>query len=81
MSIAVYDDELQQSLEPGTPTTAARLATVTAVREAGLDCTVFMMPILPHLTDSTEHLAARSRPCAPPGRRGCCTAPSTSSPA
>src|SRR5690554_6712476 len=28
MSIAVYDDELQQSIEPGTPGTAARLATV-----------------------------------------------------
>ena len=34
MSIAVYDDELQQSVEPGTPTTKARLDTVTAVRDA-----------------------------------------------
>ncbi|MET4157272.1 Rv2578c family radical SAM protein [Agromyces sp. PvR057] len=56
MSIAVYDDELQQSLEPGTPSTKARLATVTAVREAGLDCTVFLMPILPYLTDTRAHL-------------------------
>jgi DNA repair photolyase len=56
MSIAVYDDELQQSVEPGTPTTAARLATVTAVREHGLDCAVFLMPILPYLTDTRAHL-------------------------
>ncbi len=56
MSIAVYDDELQQSLEPGTPTTAARLATVKAVRDHGLDCTVFMMPVIPYLTDSRELL-------------------------
>lgn len=56
MSIAIYDDELQQSIEPGTPTTAARLATVTAVRDAGLDCSVFLMPILPFLTDTTAHL-------------------------
>src|ERR1700733_7031570 len=35
MSIAVYDDELQQTVEPGTPTTKARLATVTAVRDHG----------------------------------------------
>ena len=35
MSIAIYDDELQQSVEPGTPTAKARLATVTAVRDAG----------------------------------------------
>lgn len=56
MSIAVYDDELQQAVEPGTPSTKARLATVTAVREAGLDCAVFLMPILPYLTDTTAHL-------------------------
>jgi DNA repair photolyase len=56
MSIAVYDDELQHSVEPGTPSTKARLATVTAVREAGLDCSVFLMPILPYLTDTKAHL-------------------------
>ncbi|WP_173922354.1 Rv2578c family radical SAM protein [Agromyces sp. Marseille-P2726] len=56
MSIAVYDHDLQQSIEPGTPTTKARLATVTAVREAGLDCSVFLMPILPYLTDTRAHL-------------------------
>src|SRR6478735_5537314 len=43
MSIAVFDDDLQASVEPGTPTATARLATVTAVREAGLECSVFMM--------------------------------------
>jgi DNA repair photolyase len=56
MSIAIFDDDLQQSVEPGTPTATARLATVTAVREAGMDCSVFMMPILPHLTDTNAHL-------------------------
>lgn len=58
MSIAIYDDELRESIEPGTPSTKARLATVTAIREAGLDCSVFMMPILPYLTDSRAHLDA-----------------------
>ena len=58
MSIAVYDDELQQSVEPGTPSTAARLATVTAAREHGLPVTVFLMPILPYLTDTRAHLDA-----------------------
>ena len=56
MSIAVFDPELQASVEPGTPSTAARLATVRAVREAGLPCTVLVMPVLPHLTDTREHL-------------------------
>lgn len=58
MSIAVYDDELQRSVEPGTPSTKARLETVRAVREHGLDCAVFMMPVLPYLTDSRAHLDA-----------------------
>ena len=56
MSIAVYDDELQQSIEPGTPSTKARLETVRAAREHGLACSVFLMPVLPYLTDSVEHL-------------------------
>jgi DNA repair photolyase len=56
MSIAIFDDELQQEVEPGTPTTRSRLETVRAAREAGLDCAVFAMPILPGLTDTREHL-------------------------
>lgn len=56
LSIAVYDEALQQSVEPGTPSTRARLETVRAVREHGLECAVFLMPVLPYLTDSLEHL-------------------------
>lgn len=52
MSIAVFDDELQKIVEPGTPSAAARLDTVRAATEAGFRVTVFLMPILPHLTDS-----------------------------
>ncbi len=58
MSIAIFDPELQALVEPGTPTAAARLATVRAAREAGLECGVFLMPVLPCLTDSVEHLDA-----------------------
>jgi DNA repair photolyase len=56
MSIAIMSDDIQQSVEPGTATTAARLATVRAIRAVGLDCTVFLAPILPLLTDRTEQL-------------------------
>lgn len=58
MSIAIFDDELQQSIEPGTPTTAARLATVRAARNLGLNVSVFMMPVMPFLTDGEDHLDA-----------------------
>jgi DNA repair photolyase len=56
MSIAVFDDVLQKSIEPGTPTAQARLDTVRAATEAGFRVTVFLMPILPHLTDSIDAL-------------------------
>ncbi len=56
LSIAMFDDALQRSVEPGTPTTAARLSTVTAAREAGLEPSVYMAPILPFLTDSEAQL-------------------------
>ncbi|WP_152347813.1 Rv2578c family radical SAM protein [Brevibacterium sp. CFH 10365] len=61
MSIAVHDDALQQSIEPGTPTTKARLATVRAAAELGFAVTVFMMPIMPKLTDSRDHLDSALR--------------------
>lgn len=56
LSVAVLDDDLQQTIEPGTPTAQARLATVTAAAEAGFDVAVFMMPVLPFLTDSEDQL-------------------------
>ncbi|GAA5034168.1 intein-containing Rv2578c family radical SAM protein [Microbacterium fluvii] len=62
MSIAVFDDHLQKLVEPGTPSAAARLETVRAATEAGFRVTVFLMPILPHLTDSIaaiDHALAR----------------------
>lgn len=67
LSISLVDDELQQSLEPGTPTTAARLKTVTEIREAGLDCTVFIAPILPILSDQPNQLEAMVRSVAHAG--------------
>ncbi|WP_430592701.1 radical SAM protein [Humidisolicoccus flavus] len=56
LSIAVFDSELQRSVEPGTPSTAARLATVIALRDAGIPCAVFVMPVMPGLTDSASQL-------------------------
>ncbi|MGP6170498.1 Rv2578c family radical SAM protein [Microbacterium sp. A196] len=56
MSIAMYDDALQHSIEPGTPSTQARLDTVRALADAGFRVGVFLMPVMPHLTDSVEHI-------------------------
>ncbi|MDJ1113921.1 Rv2578c family radical SAM protein [Microbacterium dauci] len=51
-SIAVLDEPLRQLLEPGAPTFQARLDTVRAATDAGFRVTGFLMPIVPHLTDS-----------------------------
>jgi DNA repair photolyase len=56
MTIDIFDSPLRESIEPGAPTTEARLATVAAIRDAGLPCSVFLMPVFPLLTDSVEHL-------------------------
>jgi DNA repair photolyase len=56
VSIALVDRRLQASMEPGTPSPAARLELVRRVREAGLTCGVMVAPVLPLLTDSTEAL-------------------------
>ena len=56
MSIAVFDDDLQQAIEPGTPSARARLETVRAAADRGFPVQVFMMPIVPRLTDSFEAL-------------------------
>ena len=56
VSLAVGDPELHKDVEPGTPSPQARLALIAAIRDAGLDCHVMVAPVLPHLTDSVEHL-------------------------
>jgi DNA repair photolyase len=56
MTIDVADPQLRASVEPGTPTTEARLATVRAATDAGFDVSVLVMPVLPYLTDSVAHL-------------------------
>ncbi|MGB8503659.1 Rv2578c family radical SAM protein [Mycobacterium sp.] len=68
ISLAVADPEfdvagraapaVHRDVEPGTPSPQARLGLIAAIREAGFDCHVMVAPVLPHLTDSAEHLDA-----------------------
>jgi DNA repair photolyase len=56
MSIAIPHEPLRQLLEPGAPSFQARLDTVKAATDAGFSTTVFLMPIVPHLTDGVDVL-------------------------
>lgn len=70
VSLALLDPELQATLEPGTPTPAARLELVRRIRDAGLPCGVFVAPILPHLTDGPDQLRDLLRRLADAGATG-----------
>lgn len=54
LSIAMFDETLREAIEHGAPSTQARLDTVRALSDAGFRVGVFLMPILPHLTDSVN---------------------------
>jgi DNA repair photolyase len=56
VSIATLDDGLLSRLDPDSSTAEARLATIRAIRGAGLPCAVRITPVLPLLTDSDEIL-------------------------
>ena len=70
VSMAIWDDELHEALEPGVPTPRARLDLVRALTDAGLPCGVFLAPVLPGLTDGKEHLDAALGAIAAAGATG-----------
>lgn len=70
VSIALVDGDLQQRLEPGTPTPAARLDLVRRAADAGLSVGVMVAPVLPFLTDSDEALDATLSAIAAAGAAG-----------
>ncbi|MET0234472.1 MAG: Rv2578c family radical SAM protein [Kibdelosporangium sp.] len=70
VSLAVLDKDLQQRLEPGTPTPQARLDMIKRITDAGLPCGVLVAPVIPKLTDSVEHLDALLTKIAQAGATG-----------
>jgi DNA repair photolyase len=70
VSLAVGDAQLHRDVEPGTPSPSARLALISAIRDAGLDCQVMVAPVLPYLTDSVEQLDALLAQIAAAGATG-----------
>lgn len=75
VSLAIHDEALHTSLEPGTPSPRARLDVVRAARDAGLPCGVFLAPVLPWLTDSVEHLDTALARLAEAGATGVTVVP------
>ncbi|UZX02602.1 radical SAM protein [Arthrobacter sp. CDRTa11] len=70
ISLAMTDEALSETVEPGTPGPRARLKLISRLREAGLPCGVMAMPIMPWLTDSDEALDALFASLASAGATG-----------
>jgi len=70
VSVALLDRTVHATLEPGTPTPAARLDLVRRITDAGLPCGVMVAPVLPLLTDTTEALDALLARVAAAGATG-----------
>ncbi|WP_409329932.1 intein-containing Rv2578c family radical SAM protein [Trujillonella humicola] len=75
ISMAIWDEELHASLEPGVPSPRARLDLVRAVTDAGLPCGVFLAPVLPGLTDRRTDLDAAIGAIAAAGATGVTVVP------
>ncbi len=58
VSLAMLDPVVQKSVEPGTPSPAARLELIRAVRAAGFAPHVMVAPVLPYITDGRRELDA-----------------------
>jgi DNA repair photolyase len=67
MSFSCVDDELAARFEPGVPAPSERLRLLERCRRAGLPTGMFLMPVLPYLTDTEEALQRTIRAAAAAG--------------
>ena len=75
VSLAIWDDDLHASLEPGVPSPRTRLDLVRAIADAGLSCGIFLAPVLPGLTDRLADLDAALGAIAEAGASGVTVVP------
>jgi len=72
LSITTLHQRLARRLEPRAPRPDLRLAAVTKLREAGLAAGVFVMPVLPGITDREQDLDALARAARDAGAQWLC---------
>lgn len=67
VSLITTDRDLARRIEPRSPTPESRLRAVARLRAAGIDAGMFVMPVLPGITDGAEALDALVRAIAEAG--------------
>ncbi len=55
-SFSSVDDEVSKIFEPGVPSPAKRLRLIKKLKEAGISCGMFLMPVIPFITDTPEKI-------------------------
>ena len=53
-SFSSMDDEISGIFEPGVPAPSERLDIIRYFKDEGISCGMFLLPVIPHLTDSRE---------------------------
>jgi hypothetical protein len=61
MSFSSVDDAISAVFEPGVPPPSERLAMLRRFKQRGITCGMYLMPVLPFITDSPLHLEATVR--------------------
>ena len=70
MTLTVADDALSRRLEPNVCTTTRRYEVLKAFQARGIPTVVWMTPLLPYLTDTTENVRTILDYCADAGVKG-----------
>ena len=55
-SLSAINDDLAARFEPGVPSPSERLAALKRLHEAGISGGVFLMPVIPHVSDLPEQI-------------------------
>ncbi len=55
-SFSSVDDEISAIFEPGVPSPSRRLETISKFKQAGIPCGIFLMPVIPFITDTPEQI-------------------------
>jgi DNA repair photolyase len=56
MSFSCTDDMTAAVFEPGVPSPTDRLACLARIRRRGIRCGMFLLPVIPFVTDTPEHM-------------------------
>ncbi len=56
MSFSSVDDEISAIVEPGVPSPTKRLNTLAKFKRQGFACGMFLMPVIPFITDTPEQI-------------------------